>query len=55
MGNASQPAKELYDMVTEYVKHGYNRAVREKKYYISFLMTLMQRLVTTVPLQFAIV
>ncbi len=39
--------KELYDMVTEYVKHGYNRAVREKKYYISFLMTLMQRLVTS--------
>ena len=37
----------LYDAVTEYVRAGYNRAVAEKKTYIGFLMTLMQRLVTS--------
>lgn len=39
--------RELYDMVTEYVKNGYNRAFKEKKFYIGFLMVLMQRLVTS--------
>jgi len=39
--------RELYDMVTEYVRHGYNRAIIEKKYHIGFLMILMQRLVTS--------
>ena len=34
-------------MVTKYVSEGYNRARREKKNYIGFLMVLMQRLVTS--------
>ncbi|NMA84569.1 MAG: SWF/SNF helicase family protein, partial [Epulopiscium sp.] len=37
----------LYEKVTEYVKNGYNRAIKEKKHYIGFLMVLMQRLVTS--------
>jgi len=37
----------LYEAVTEYVRMGYNRAVKEKKSYIGFLMVLMQRLVTS--------
>lgn len=37
----------LYDAVTEYVRHGYNQAMREKKTYIGFLMILMQRLLTS--------
>ena len=39
--------KELYEMVTDYVRNGYNKAFREKKFYIGFLMVLMQRLVTS--------
>ena len=39
--------KELYEMVTDYVRNGYNKAFKEKKYYIGFLMVLMQRLVTS--------
>jgi superfamily II DNA or RNA helicase len=37
----------LYDAVTEYVKEGYNQAIKEKKNYVGFLMNLMQRLVTS--------
>ena len=37
----------LYEAVTEYVRQGYNQAVREKKNYLGFLMILMQRLVTS--------
>ncbi|HEY6287656.1 MAG TPA: helicase-related protein, partial [Ktedonobacteraceae bacterium] len=37
----------LYDAVTEYVKEGYNQAIKEKKNYVGFLMSLMQRLVTS--------
>ncbi len=37
----------LYEEVTGYVAYGYDRARREKKYYIGFLMILMQRLVTS--------
>jgi len=44
-GHADQ--KQLYDAVTEYVREGYNQAVREKKTYVRFLMILMQRLVTS--------
>ena len=44
-GHADQ--KQLYDAVTEYVREGYNQAMREKKTYIGFLMILMQRLVTS--------
>ncbi|MGD9567044.1 MAG: DEAD/DEAH box helicase [Sedimentibacter sp.] len=39
--------KELYEKVTEYVRNGYNKAFREKKFYIGFLMVLIQRLVTS--------
>ncbi len=37
----------LYEAVTEYVREGYNQALREKKNYVGFLMVLMQRLVTS--------
>lgn len=37
----------LYEAITEYVRQGYNQALREKKNYIGFLMILMQRLVTS--------
>jgi superfamily II DNA or RNA helicase len=39
--------KALYEAVTEYVREGYNQAMREKRSYIGFLMILMQRLVTS--------
>jgi superfamily II DNA or RNA helicase len=39
--------RALYDAVTEYVREGYNRAVREKKTGMGFLMVLIQRLVTS--------
>ncbi|MFH1985517.1 MAG: helicase-related protein, partial [Pseudomonadota bacterium] len=39
--------RQLYESVTEYVRAGYNRALREKKGYLGFLMILMQRLVTS--------
>lgn len=39
--------KQLYEMVTKYVAEGYNKARKEKKNYIGFLMVLMQRLVTS--------
>jgi superfamily II DNA or RNA helicase len=42
-----QDQKHLYDAVTEYVREGYNQAMREKKAYVGFLMILMQRLVTS--------
>ncbi|QCQ22114.1 DEAD/DEAH box helicase [Desulfoglaeba alkanexedens] len=37
----------LYEAVTEYVREGYNQAMREKRNYIGFLMILMQRLVVS--------
>lgn len=37
----------LYEAVTEYVREGYNLALREKRSYIGFLMILMQRLVVS--------
>lgn len=39
--------RKLYELVTEYVCTGYNQAIKEKKFYIGFLMILMQRLVTS--------
>lgn len=39
--------RALYEAVSEYVREGYNQAMREKKNYIGFLMILMQRLVTS--------
>lgn len=48
---AYQPRHELqrilYNAVTDYVRQGYNQAVREKKSYVGFLMILMQRLVVS--------
>ena len=37
----------LYDAVTQYVRDGYNQAIKEKRSYIGFLMILMQRLVVS--------
>jgi superfamily II DNA or RNA helicase len=37
----------LYEAVTEYVREGYNQAMKQKKGYLGFLMILMQRLVTS--------
>ncbi len=37
----------LYQAVTEYVREGYNQAMREKRSYIGFLMILMQRLMVS--------
>jgi superfamily II DNA or RNA helicase len=39
--------RALYDAVTEYVREGYNQALRDKRTAIGFLMILMQRLVTS--------
>lgn len=39
--------KLLYEQVTDYVRRGYNQALKEKKGYIGFLMILMQRLVSS--------
>ena len=46
-GEKHQLQQELYRRVTEYVRNGYNQAVREKKTYIGFIMVLMQRLVSS--------
>jgi len=37
----------LYDAVTDYIREGYNQAIRDKKRHIGFLMILMQRLVVS--------
>jgi len=37
----------LYDAVTDYVRVGYNQAIKDKKHHIGFLMILMQRLVVS--------
>lgn len=37
----------LYEAVTDYVREGYNQALREKNRHIGFLMILMQRLVVS--------
>ena len=42
-----QMQRLLYAAVSEYVRQGYNQALLEKRNYIGFLMTLMQRLVTS--------
>jgi len=44
---ARQEQRALYEAVTEYVREGYNQAVRDKRTAIGFLMILMQRLVTS--------
>jgi SNF2 family DNA or RNA helicase len=39
--------QRLYEVVTAYVREGYNQAMQEKRSYIGFLMILMQRLVVS--------
>lgn len=39
--------RQLYEAVTNYVRHGYNQALKSKQRHIGFLMVLMQRLVTS--------
>jgi superfamily II DNA or RNA helicase len=39
--------RQLYVAISEYVRIGYNQAMREKKAYVGFLLLLMQRLVTS--------
>ena len=45
--DANRDQRMLYDAVTDYVRDGYNQAVKEKKTAVGFLMILMQRLVTS--------
>lgn len=46
-GDAHKAQRALYDAVTEYVRLGYNRAIKEKQTAVGFLMILMQRLITS--------
>jgi superfamily II DNA or RNA helicase len=39
--------QHLYEAVTDYVRDGYNQAVRDKRSHVGFLMILMQRLVAS--------
>ncbi|MCD0244842.1 DEAD/DEAH box helicase family protein [Xanthomonas melonis] len=39
--------QQLYEAVTNYVRHGYNQALAAKQRHVGFLMILMQRLVTS--------
>ncbi|HXJ88576.1 MAG TPA: helicase-related protein [Candidatus Binatia bacterium] len=39
--------KQLYEAVTEYVRIGYDQAIRQNRQYLGFLMILMQRMVTS--------
>ncbi len=42
-----QLQKQLYESVTEYVRLGYDQAIRQNRQYLGFLMLLMQRMVTS--------
>ncbi len=46
-GEQHRNQQHLYEAVTEYVREGYNQAMREERSYIGFLMILMQRLVVS--------
>jgi len=46
-GSAHTEQRAIYDAVTEYVRDGYNRAMKEKQTAVGFLMILMQRLITS--------
>lgn len=46
-GKRHREQQLLYEAVTDYVREGYNQAMREKRSYIGFLMILMQRLVVS--------
>jgi superfamily II DNA or RNA helicase len=39
--------RELYEVVTDYVREGYNQALKDKQRHFGFLMILMQRLVVS--------
>lgn len=39
--------RELYEAVSEYVRAGYNKALKNKKPHVGFLMVLLQRLITS--------
>jgi hypothetical protein len=39
--------RSLYESVTEYVRLGYDQAIRQNRQYLGFLMILMQRMVTS--------
>src|SRR5271165_4445873 len=41
-----QLQRKLYESVTEYVRLGYDQAIRQNRQYLGFLMLLMQRMVT---------
>ncbi len=42
-----QAEERLYEAVSDYVREGYNRAMRERRYAVGFLLILFQRLVTS--------
>ncbi|MFI5453814.1 MAG: DEAD/DEAH box helicase [Isosphaerales bacterium] len=42
-----QIQRQLYESVTEYVRLGYDQAIRQNRQYLGFLMLLMQRMVTS--------
>ena len=42
-----QSQELLYEAVTDYVREGYNQALKEKKHHVGFLMILLQRLVVS--------
>ena len=46
-GSMHLEQRALYEAVTEYVRDGYNRAIKEKQTAAGFLMILMQRLITS--------
>ncbi|MBA2669052.1 MAG: DEAD/DEAH box helicase, partial [Gemmatimonadetes bacterium] len=46
-GSEHHEHRALYEAVTEYVREGYNQAMREKQTAVGFLMILMQRLLTS--------
>jgi SNF2-related domain len=39
--------RALYEAVTQYIRDGYNQAIKEKQTAVGFLMILMQRLITS--------
>ncbi|HAT8643601.1 DEAD/DEAH box helicase [Legionella pneumophila] len=45
--NRHYPQQLLYETITDYVREGYNQALKEKNHHIGFLMILMQRLVVS--------
>jgi superfamily II DNA or RNA helicase len=46
-GTGDSEQQALYSAVTDYVRDGYNQAIRDERRAIGFLMMLMQRLVTS--------